>query len=220
VSELFPGSNICLVNNKWGHCTKIQKPRKCTENHIPIVELSQDGTIVRVSKVVPVLSYDGLAEFPANSRNELYNTVKSWSWALLVPQSPVVLTIFKMFINYIKHVSKAHRCGHVCLRLVRYQKSNIFLVFFQVRLGNFWKFLVSNFLVLVGLSICIIIPTSFPNAFFRVSRMQNFKMFGWQNFCLPLIYLDIEFHQNRLNPNGSQFFIPKSKILKMFLNDF
>jgi len=78
--------------------------------------------------------------------------------------------------------------------------------YFQVGLSNFWKYLVSNFLVLIGLSICIVISKSFANAFFRDSIMQNLKMLVFQNLCLPLIYLDIEFHQNRLNLYGSQFF--------------
>jgi len=50
------------------------------------------------------------------------------------------------------------------------------------------------------------ISKSFSNAFFRDSGMQNWKMLGYQNVCLPLIYLNIEFQQNRLNPYGSQFF--------------
>jgi len=55
--------------------------------------------------------------------------------------------------------------------------------------------------------------------------MQNLKMLGCQNFCLPLIYLDIEFHQNRLNPYMVvNFLYPKVlylwKILKMFKNVF
>jgi len=98
-------------------------------------------------------------------------------------------------------VGHVYVCGWSGIRNKKISRS-----FFQVRLSNFWKLLVSNFLVLIGLSICMVITKSFSNAFFRDSKMQNLKMMGCQNFCLPLIYLDIEFHQNRWNPYGGQFF--------------
>jgi len=87
-----------------------------------------------------------------------------------------------------------------------FRNQNIFRAFFQVRRENFSKFLDLKFLFLLGLSNCTTMAKSFSYAFFRDSRMQNLKMFRCQNFCLPLIYLDNEFHQNRLNPFGSQFF--------------
>jgi len=114
---------------------------------------------------------------------------------------------FKMFnihvLPYFQGLSMWQSLFHVWshFRNQKFSRS-----FFQVRRGNFWKILVSIFLALIGLSICIVISKSFSHAFFRDSRMHNLKMLGCQNFCLSSIYLDIEFHQNRLNPYGSKFF--------------
>jgi len=47
--------------------------------------------------------------------------------------------------------------------------------------------------------------------------MKNLKMLGFQNLYLPLIYLDIEFQQNRLSPCGSQF-LQVHKIPVLFEN--
>jgi len=112
-----------------------------------------------------------------------------------------------MFINYFEPYFQGlliwQRMFEVGSRI---RNQTFFRSFFRYAGGNFSKFLGSKFIVLLGLSICIVISKSFSNAFFRDSRILNLKILGFQNFCLPLIYLDIEFHQNRLNPYGSQFF--------------
>jgi len=55
--------------------------------------------------------------------------------------------------------------------------------FIQVRRGKFSKSLGSKYLVLIGLSICTDISTSFSYAFFGDSRIQNdLKMSGCHNF--------------------------------------
>jgi len=118
---------------------------------------------------------------------------------------------FWQFLKYLliilDRISKVYRCGNSCFKFGQISEIKKFSgPFFQLRRGNFSKFLGLKFIVLLGLSNCIIIPTSFSNAFFRDSRMQNLKMLGSQNFCLPFVYLDNEFHQNRLNSYGSQFF--------------
>jgi len=134
------------------------------------------------------------------------------------PKSGSFCQFLKCLLISLKRISKvSYWFGNVCLRLGQESEiknfSGPFFRYARVIFQKFWFDIVS-----------FILPSRnlFLMCFSETPECSICKCGDGKNFvCL---WLDIEFHQHRLNPYGSQFFLTKFryilKILKMFINDF